>query len=130
MVFSTKFVRVFAWISIITSIFHTLGEGYFVYKFNQPFFQTLVDIIAVCLLFFGGKIALKKNYSLGLLCGAWGFTFCLNYRAWVWRFYAKIEGTTNINTDSIGTILLFLLIYSCSAFVISVLLNLPKTQIK
>ena len=130
MIFSLKFIRFFAWISIITSIFHAIGESYFIYKFGQPFLQTLVDLIAVSLLFWGGTIALKNNNSLGVLCGAWGFTFCLNYRAWVWRYYAKIESTTDSNIDRVGTILLFLLCYSCFAFLISILLNYPKTQIK
>ena len=129
MIFSVNFVRFFAWISIITSIFHTIGEGYFIYKYGQPFLQTLVDVIAVSLLFFGGKVTLKNNNSLGVLCGAWGFTFCLNYRAWVWRYYAKIEGVADANTDTVGTILFFLLIFSCVCFILSVLINLPKTKI-
>jgi hypothetical protein len=130
MTFTNSFIKYFSWYSIIVGFIHIVGESYFMYLYGQPFIQTLIDIIAVILLFFGGYISLKDNKSLGVLCGAWGFLFCLNYRAWAWRFSAKKDGIIDDNTDIIGNILLILLLFSCISFIISILINLPKTKIK
>ncbi len=128
MAFSASFIKKFAWFSIIVGVLHLIGESYFMYLFGQSFIQTLIDLIAVLLLFFGAFIAIKNKNS-AILCGAWGFEFCLNFRTWAWRFEAKQNGVINENIDTIGSILLVLLLFSLLAFFISILLNLPKTKI-
>ena len=112
MIFSTSFIKKFAWFTIIVATLYIIGEVYFMFLFEQPYLQTLADVIAVFLLYFGGIIALKNNKNLEILCGAWGFNFCINYQTWVWRYYAKLNGTSDGNTDTVASILLFLLIFS------------------
>ncbi|MBA6155142.1 hypothetical protein H3Z83_01200 [Tenacibaculum sp. S7007] len=129
MTFSTSFIKKFSWFTIIVAILYIIGEGYFMFLYGQPHLHTLADLIAVLLLFFGGIMTLKYN-NLGIICGAWGYSFCINYRTWVWRYYAKIEGVSDASTDNVGNILFFLLLFSFIAFLISILLNLPKTKIK
>lgn len=124
MSFSNSFIKKFAWFSIIVAVLHFIGESYFIYLYGQSFIQTSIDVIAVILMFLGGNIALKNQKYLGILCGAWGFSFCLNFRAWAWRF----EALKNDNIDVLSSVLLFLLVFSFIAFIISILLNLPKTK--
>ena len=90
MTVTTSFIKKFAWFSILVSFLHFIGESYFMYLYGQSIIQTSIDVIAVILMFLGAKMALKNKNNLGVLCGAWGFSFCLNFRAWAWRFETKI----------------------------------------
>lgn len=127
--FKKSFIKKFAWFTIFSGIFYFFGESYFIFLYGQHFLQTLIDIIAVSMLFFGGITSLKNPKKLGILCGAWGVNFCINYRAWVWRYTLAQKEQLNENTDIVGSILLTLLIFSTIAFTITILMNLPKTKI-
>ena len=129
MTFTTSFITKFAWFSIFVAVLHFIGESYFVYLFGQSFIQSSIDLVAIFLMLLGAINSLKNNNSLGILCGAWGFSFCLNFRAWAWRFEANEHKFINNTTDTLTSILLVLLLFSFIAFVISILLNLPKTKI-
>jgi hypothetical protein len=41
--------------------------------------------MAIFLLLFAGSVHLKTSKGIGLLSGAWGYTFCIMYRAFAWR---------------------------------------------
>ncbi len=52
----------------------------------------IVDYIAVALLLVSGTVLLRTGGSPGLLCGAWGFEFCLNYRTFFSRMEVLMSG--------------------------------------
>jgi hypothetical protein len=123
MKFTDSFIKNFAQFSIIVAVLHFIGESYFMYLYGQSFIQTSIDVVAVSLMLIGSIFTLKNvNYN-GILCGSWGFSFCLNFRAWAWRFE-----TENYKNDPLMSILLIFLLFSFVAFIISILINLPKTN--
>ena len=76
-----EIIKYFSWFSIIVGIFHFIMETWFHFKFEQSIIQLFCDYIGISLLIFGGITVLKNINGKGLLCGAWGYSFCLNYRA-------------------------------------------------
>ena len=90
-----KFIGRFAIWSISIACLHFVLETLFTLRFGQAFVGLVPDYIAVALLIWGGLQVRRNNAALGLLCGAWGFTFCLHYRAWAWRFEEVTTGQRN-----------------------------------
>lgn len=128
--FNKTFIQKFATVSIALAIVHAIGETYFTIALGQSIVQILADTIAVFLVIFGGKIARKNPLKNGILCGAWGFAFCLNYRAFAWRFDEIISGNQDSSITITFYILFFSLLISAVFFTLSMLFNLPKTAIK
>ena len=79
------FIRRFVIFTFCTASIHFLLESLYALQFGQSFAGLLPDLIADALLVTGGALVLKNSKAAGVLCGAWGFTFCLHYRAWAWR---------------------------------------------
>ena len=72
---------------------HFILESLYTIQFGQSFLGLLPDLIADALLVTGGVLVLKNSNAIGILCGAWGFTFCLHYRSWAWRFESVQDGS-------------------------------------
>lgn len=75
-----QLTNTFAIFTIVTAVIHFVLETLYTIEFGQNWAGILPDYIAVCLMFLGGISVLKNIKMVGILCGAWGFTFCLNYR--------------------------------------------------
>ena len=56
--------------------------------YDQSNIQLIADYMAIFLLLFAGSVHLKTSKGIGLLSGAWGYTFCIMYRAFAWRMDA------------------------------------------
>ena len=86
-----SFLSKFSIFTIFIALVHFILETLFTIKFGQTFTGYLPDLIAVALLITGGYLTIKDSNAIGLLCGAWGFAFCLHYRSWAWRFNDVID---------------------------------------
>ena len=96
---SNKFVRKFSIATIIFASIHFVLEGLYTLRFGQHFLGLLPDLVADALLLWGSFLGLRDQRATGILCGAWGFTLCLHYRAFAWRFEEFLAG----NADSLVT---------------------------
>ena len=130
MKFQKSFVTRIARLSILLAIVHLLGETYFTFQVGQSIVQVLADLIAVLFVIYGGVISLKNPTKNGILCGAWGFASCLNYRAFAWRFDEIMSGNENYTITVTFYILCISLCISAVFLILSVLINLPKTVIE
>lgn len=130
MTFQKSFVSRFARVSMLLALIHLIGESYFTYVIGQSLVQILADGIAITLLLFGGMTSIKNPKTNGILCGAWGFALCLNYRAFAWRLDEIMSGNHDIALTFTFYILCVALCISALFFILSLLLNLPKTVIE
>ena len=87
-----NFIRRFAAFSIAMGCVHFVLETLFTVQYGQSLTGLLPDYIAVALLLWAGVSVREQVHTVGLLCGAWGFTLCLHYRAWAWRFEEVLAG--------------------------------------
>ena len=118
--------RRFAWLSAIAAILHFLGETWWHLRFGQFLPMLIVDYIAVSLLLISSTIYLRGGHSFGLLCGAWGFSFCLSYRAFFWRVEVLLSGGGSEQLRATATVLGFMLIFSALMFLVSMILTYEK----
>jgi len=93
------FIRKFAIATIILAAIHFFLEGLYTLRFGQHFLGLLPDLVADALLLWGSFLILRDQRATGILCGAWGFTLCLHYRAFAWRLEEFLAG----NTDTVIT---------------------------
>jgi len=117
--------RKVAVISIFFAALHFTGETLWHFKFGQPLSMLIVDYIGVSLLLYGGFKTYQSNEAIGLLCGAWGFEFCLNYRA-LFNRVEKLQLGIGHEDHAIGTtayVLAAILIISISMFLITIYLT-------
>lgn len=121
----------FAKLSILFASIHFLGETLWHFKFGQFLPMLIVDYIAVGLLVYGGLATLKSSRTVGLLCGAWGFEFCLNYRTLFHRVGTLMsgEGHGNPAIDTTAYVLAALLIVSFLMFALSIYLTKKNASI-
>ena len=73
-------------------------------------------------------MVLKNIKTVGLLCGAWGFTVCLHYSSWAWRFDNFLDGTSTPLIDNTMYILLYTMPISIIAFVIILIICYPNNN--
>ena len=94
------FLNTFSLLTILLGLAHFTLETLFTLRFGQTLAGYLPDLIAAALLITGGYQAMKDRKAVGILCGAWGFTCCLHYRSWAWRFDEMMAGTSTelVNT--------------------------------
>jgi hypothetical protein len=118
-------LRAFAWYSIAFAIIHFSGETAFHMQYGQPVSALVVDYIAVSLLLAGAWLALSKGWGAGVLCGAWGFEFCLCYRSFFWRFEEIRAGTASEIERNSAYVLGVLLVLAVASFAYSVWLCRP-----
>ncbi|MEM7019502.1 MAG: hypothetical protein AAF512_19465 [Pseudomonadota bacterium] len=119
---SQWFVRAFIYYTLASATLHFLGETWIHLKYGQFLPMLIVDYIAISLLLLGSIGLLRWGWGPGLLCGGWGFTFCLNYRAFFWRVEAMLNGTSTTVIENTAYVLGVLLVLSSIAFLISVLI--------
>lgn len=86
--------RKIALVSIVLAVIHFIAETGWHFAFGQFLPMLIVDYIAIGLLLYGGIRSLQTSNAAGLLCGAWGFTFCLNYRTLFSRVEEVMAGNT------------------------------------
>ena len=120
-----KFIGCFALWSIGIACLHFALETLFTLRFGQAFVGLLPDYIAVALLIWGGLQVRKNIGALGLLCGAWGFTFCLHYRAWAWRFEEVMMGSATPLVETTMYVLTYTAPISIISFIITLMLCIP-----
>ena len=113
-------VKAFVYYSIFAALLHFVGETWVHMLYGQFLPMLIVDYIAISLVLLGAIGFLKLGWGPGLLCGGWGFTFCLNYRAFFWRVEAMNQ-TANDVIQNTAYILGVALLFSAIAFLISVI---------
>ena len=123
-----KNIKYFCWFSIIIAIIHFTMETWYHFKFGQSIIQLICDYIGISLLLFGGITVLNKIEAKGLLCGAWGFIFCLNYRTFAWRMDEFTNGSSTELIDKTLIVLSFTLFFSLISFVYSLIICYPKEK--
>ena len=122
------FIDRFALWSIGIACFHFSFETLFTLRFGQSFIGLLPDYIAVALLIWAGLQVRKNNAALGLLCGAWGFTLCLHYRAWAWRFEEVMTGSATPVVETTMYVLTYTAPISIISFIITLMLCMPTAR--
>ncbi len=103
MVFTVRFKRNFAFVSCAPAA-HAFCFGDRLHKFvGQSFLGYLPDCIADVVI--GRRLYfLKHQNATGMICGAWGFTFCLHYRTWAWRFEDYMVGNLMMFRPTLSSI--------------------------
>ena len=113
-------------LSIIFGIIYFIYETWYHISYNQSNLALTADYIGVFLLLIAGIVNLKSRQGIGLLCGAWGYTSCLMYRAFIWRIEAIwADELPNYENLQIKVLILALLV-SFSAFIVSFIKSFPK----
>jgi hypothetical protein len=112
-------------LSIVFAALHFIGETIWHFKVGQFLPMLIVDYIAVSLLIYGGIKTLNSSNAIGLLCGAWGFEFCLNYRALFGRVEKLLAGVGHGNPaiDATAYVLAVLLLACAVMFLITIYLT-------
>jgi hypothetical protein len=107
----------------LAAALHFLGEGYYQLRWGQPFLALFSDIIAVTLMGFAAIASLRARPAsgAGILAAAWGFEFCLAYRAATERIeWRKALGAaTNGEPDVILPLLVFFAVAAACFFFLS-----------
>ena len=85
-------------------------------QWGQFLTMLIVDYIAIALLMLGALGLLRWSWGAGLLCGAWGFEFRLNYRTYFGRVEQIVDGTVDTATTNIAYGLGSVLSVSAAAF--------------
>ncbi|MFL2945338.1 MAG: hypothetical protein ACJZ66_00075 [Parvibaculales bacterium] len=124
MEFSAKFKRYFAIVTLVLAFVHFVLEAAYTVIVGQHFLGYLPDCVGVILLVAGACLLIKNKHSTGVLCGAWGFTFCLHYRTWAWRFEDFTAGTLNEAQTGIMYLLASTMIISLTCFSITMMMNI------
>ena len=124
------FLYKFSIFTIFIALVHFTLETLFTIKFGQTIAGYLPDLIAVALLIIAGYLTIKDSNAIGILCGAWGFAFCLHYRSWAWRFDDVIDGTATELVETTMYVLAFTMPISIISFIITLILCLPKNRNK
>ena len=88
----------------------------------------LPEYIAVALLIWAGLRVRKNTSALGLLCGAWGFSLCLYYRAWAWRFEDVMTGSATPVVETTMYVLTYTAPISIISFIITPVLCMPAAR--
>ncbi len=123
---SPDFIKKFVIFTFCMATVHFILESLYTIQFGQSFLGLLPDLIPDALLFTGGVLVLRNSNAIGILCGAWGFTFCLHYRAWAWRFESVQDGSATDLDEITMLILGSTMIISVISFVLTLLMCLPK----
>ena len=120
---SPRFKRRFAIASLSLAFVHFSLEMTYTVAIGQGFLGLLPDLVADALLVFGSYLLLKDDRLTGVICGAWGFTLCLHYRAWAWRYEASANGTIDEVEAGVMFVLASSMIISIVFFLITIVLN-------
>lgn len=122
-----QFVVTFSKLTVFLACVHFILETLHAIVFGQSLLGLLPDYIAVGLMIGGGFAAMRNYDARGILCGAWGFAFCLHYRSWAWRYEAVLDGSATPVNEGTMYILGATLFISALSFLITLILCAPKT---
>ncbi|NBR83491.1 MAG: hypothetical protein EBT52_07160 [Flavobacteriia bacterium] len=125
---ANRTLKRFSLFSVCVGILHFAMETWFHFAFGQSMVQLLADYIGVCLLVYSGIRTFMNPISRGLLCGAWGYAFCLNYRAFAWRLDAFQDGASTGLMDNTLIVLACTLLFSLLAFAYTLIICSTKNQ--
>lgn len=124
-----RFHRNFAIATIGLASIHLVLEILYTMRFGQHFLGLLPDLVADALLFWGSALILKGQDARGILCGAWGFTLCLHYRAFAWRLEAYLGGTSDSVIDTMMYVLASTMAISVVCFAVTLKMCLPESRV-
>ena len=122
-----RFHRNFAIATIGLASIHLVLELLYTFRFGQHFLGLLPDLVADALLFWGSLLILQGRDARGILCGAWGFTLCLHYRAFAWRFEEYLAGTSDGLIDATMYVLASTMAISVVCFGLTLRMCLPAS---
>ena len=112
-----------SWAALIFGVVYFFYETWYHISYDQSSLALTADYISVFLLLFAGIVNLRIKKGIGLFCGAWGYTFCIMYRAFIWRMEA--QNLENHETTVLNVLLLALAV-SFPAFVICLIKSIPN----
>lgn len=119
-------IKFLGWLSIIFGLVYFVYETWYHITYDQSNLALTADYISVFLLFFAGIVNLRLKKSTGLLCGAWGYTFCIMYRAFIWRMdLLEAQELPNYETLQVKVLILALSV-SFPAFMVSLVKSFPN----
>ena len=124
MITSRLFQKRFALMTLFLAFLHLVMELGYTFKAGQHFLGLLPDLVADGLLVWGSVLLIGNPRAAGLICGAWGFTLCLHYRSWAWRFEDYLMGTINETQLGVMYLLAATMLVSIVCFVLTILMNL------
>ena len=122
------FQKRFALMTLFLAFLHLVMELGYTFKVGQHFLGLLPDLLADGLLIWGSLSLIRNQRAAGLICGAWGFTLCLHYRTWAWRFEDYLMGTINETQLSVMYLLAATMLISIVCFAITILINLELVR--
>ena len=115
-----------SWLAIIFGIIYFIYETWYHISYSQSILALTADYISVLLLLIAGIVNLKLKKGMGLLCGAWGYTSCIMYRAFIWRMEAIwVDELPNYETLQFKVLILALIV-SFPAFIVSFAKSFPQ----
>lgn len=114
-----QFVVTFSKLTVFLACVHFILETLHAIVFGQSLLGLLPDYIAVGLMIGGGFAAMRNYDARGILCGAWGFAFCLHYRSWAWRYEAVLDGSATPVNEGTMSVLGATLFISALSFLIT-----------
>ena len=126
----TSLLHKFSVMSIVIAVVYFTLETLFTVKFGQSLTGYLPDLMAAALLLVGGTLTIKNPNAVWILCGAWGFSCCLHYRSWAWRFNDVMEGTSTELVETTMTVLMVTMPISFIAFGVTLIACLPKHRLR
>ena len=109
--------------SVVAAVVHFLGEMAYHREFGQFLPSLWVDWIADLLLLSAAVRVWRGAGAVGLLCGGWGFTLCLNLVAFNGFFLETLEGRVGPGVERTVAVLALALVISIAAFALSLALT-------
>ena len=122
------FRKRFAFMTLLLAFLHLVVELAYTFKVGQHFLGLLPDLVADGLLVWGSVLLIRNQRAAGLICGAWGFTLCLHYRTWAWRFEDYLMGTINETQLGVMYLLAATMLISIVCFALTILMNLELVR--
>ena len=115
-----------SWLAITFGIIYFIYETWYHISYNQSNLALSADYISILLLLIAGIVNLRSKKGIGLLCGAWGYTSSIMYKAFIWRIEAIwVDELPNYETLQVKVLILALIV-SFSAFIISFVKSFPQ----
>ena len=75
--------KVLSWLAITFGVIYFFYETWYHISYDQSNLALIADYISVFLLLIAGIVNLRSKKGIGLLCGAWGYTSCIMFRAFI-----------------------------------------------
>ena len=122
------FQKRFALITLFLAFLHLVMELGYTFKVGQHFLGLFPDLLADGLLIWGSLSLIRNPRATGIICGAWGFTLCLHYRSWAWRFEDYLMGIIDETQLGVMYLLAATMLISIVCFVLTILMNLELVR--